>query len=434
MNQQKMFDEIAQEAAKCSRCGGCRSICPVFLEENNENTTPRSKARMMEAVGEGDLELSPGMQERFAKCLLCKACKVHCGSGVGTDALILSGRAALAEKNGIPLVKKLAFTGLRYRKIFDLFLRSGALFQGLIFKKLPDGHGRIARFPLPGAGLSVRRVIPDLASRPLRSRLASILKAKGTESKGQVVFFTGCTLNYIYPAAGEAVVSILTDNGWDVIIPAGQCCCGTPAFTTGDLDSSLALAEQNVKTLAEAGGDYIVTACGTCGAALQHEYGQLLAGTASMEKWKTIAGKVLDISQFVLQYCDLTQMGSLPLKVTYHDPCHLVRGMNVSAEPRQILQAIPGLAYTEMTDANRCCGAGGSFSASYYELARQINDKKIDNAEATGMDYLVTGCSSCRMHITDGLSQRGSSMKVLHTAEVLAMAYAAGRKEQAYVK
>lgn len=430
MNQQKILEEIAQEVVKCSRCGNCRSICPVFLEENNENTTPRSKARMMEAVREGELELTPAMQERFSKCLLCKACKTNCGSGVGTDTLILEARALLAERNGIPLVKKMAFTGLRYRKLFDLFLQSGALFQGLVFKKLPDGRGRIARFPLPGAGLSVRRVVPDLASRPLRSRLNNVIKAKISPSKGQVVFFTGCTLNYIYPPAGEAVVNILTNNGWDVLIPEGQCCCGTPAFTTGDLESGRALAEQNIRTLVEAGSDYIVTACGTCGAALQHEYEFLLAGSSGLEQWRELSGKVLDISQFVVQHCDLSKFGSLPLKVTYHDPCHLVRGMNVSTEPRQIFQSIPGMEYAEMKDANRCCGAGGSFSASYYELSRKINDKKLDNAENTGMYYLVTGCSSCRMHITDGLSQRNSAMKVLHTAEVIDMAYAAGRKEQ----
>jgi len=430
MNKQEMFEEIVQEVVKCTRCGNCRSICPVFLEENNENSTPRSKARMMEAVRDGELELTPAMQERFAKCLFCKACTANCGSGVGTDTMILQARAALAERNGIPLVKKIAFTGLRYRKLFDLFLRCGALFQGIVLKRLPDGRGRIARFPLPGAGLSVRRVIPDLASRPLRSRFGKMIKAKVPTSKGQVVFFTGCTLNYIYPPAGEAVVNILINNGWDVLIPEGQCCCGTPAFTTGDLDSGRALAEQNIKTLAEVGGDYIVTACGTCGAALQHEYALVLDGSPYLEQWKKISGKVLDISQFVVQHCDLSKLGSLPFKVTYHDPCHLVRGMDVAAEPRQILQSIPGMEYAEMKDANRCCGAGGSFSASYYELSRKINDKKLDNAEATGMDYLVTGCSSCRMHITDGLSQRGSNLKVLHTAEVIDMAYAAGRKEQ----
>lgn len=429
MTEQKTLEKIAQEVVKCSRCGNCRSTCPVFLEENNENTTPRSKARMMEAVREGELELTTAMQERFAKCLLCKACKANCGSGVGTDTLILESRAVLAERHGIPLVKKMAFTSLRYRKLFDLFLRSGAAFQGLVFKKLPDGRGRVARFPLPGAGLSVRRVVPDLASRPLRSRLDSVIKAKTPGAKGRVAFFTGCTLNYIYPQAGEAVVNILTQNGWDVIIPEGQCCCGTPAFTSGDLESGRVLAEQNIKALREDKSDYIVTACGTCGSALQHEYANLLGGSPIMEEWREVSDKVMDISQFVALHCDLSQLGPIPIKVTYHDPCHLVRGMNVSVEPRKILRAIPNLEYVEMADANRCCGAGGSFSASYYELSRKINDKKLDNAEGTGTDYIVTGCSSCRMHITDGLSQRGSSMKVLHTAEVIDMAYAAGRKE-----
>lgn len=429
MKEQDLMQEIAREVVKCSRCGNCRSICPVFLEENNENTTPRSKARMMEAVADGELELTPGMQERFAKCLFCKACKTHCGSGVGTDALILGGRTALAKQNGIPLLKKAAFTGLRYRKFFDLFLRSGALFQGLMFKKMPDGRGRIARFPLPGAGFSVRRVIPDLVSRPFRSAASGLVKAKTPAGKGRVIFFTGCTLNYIYPQVGEAVMNILTGAGWDVVIPAEQCCCGTPAFTSGDLGTGRMLAEQNVKILAEANGDYIVTACGTCGAALRDEYSLVLADSPQLKTWRSLSGKVLDIAEFAVQHCDLSRLGPVPLKVTYHDPCHLVRGMNVSAEPRRILQAIPGVEYIEMKDANRCCGAGGSFSASYYELSRRINDKKLNCAEATGADILVTGCSSCRMHITDGLSQRGSAMKVLHTAEILAMAAAAGRKE-----
>ena len=430
MSEKHMLEEISKEVIKCSRCGNCRSICPVFLEENNENTTPRSKARMMEAVREGELELTPAMQERFDKCLLCKACTVNCGSGVRTDTLILEARAVLAEKHGIPLLKKMAFSGLRYRILFDLFLRSGSLFQGLVFKKMRNGRGRMARFPLPGAGLSVRRVIPNLSSRPLRSRVDSVIKAKTPTSKGRVVFFTGCTLNYIYPSAGEAVVNILIHNGWDVVIPDRQCCCGTPALVTGDLDSARLLAQHNVKVLTQAGGDHIITACGTCGAALQQEYAMLLEGDSSLEQWRKISKKVLDISQFVVEHCDLSQLGNLPFKVTYHDPCHLVRGMNVSAEPRKILQTIPGMQYVEMKHADRCCGAGGSFSASYYELSRKINDKKIDHAEATGMEYLVTGCSSCRMHITDGLSQRSSTMKVLHTAEVIDMAYAAGRKER----
>lgn len=428
MNKQERRRLIEQEIVKCSRCGTCRSICPVFLAENNENTTARSKNRMMEAVLEGDIELTAGVQKRFEKCLLCKACKTHCGSGVATDKLIMEGRAATVERNGLSPMKKLAFTGLRYRKIFDLGLRTGALFQKLIFKKLPDGRGRVPRILLPGAGLNQRRIIPDMTANPLRARMPKFITAKTPTSKGRVLFFTGCMLNYMYPEPGEAVVSILTRNGWDVVIPEEQCCCGTPAFTSGDVETGRFLAEQNIKAITAESYDHIVTACASCGAALKHEYEHVLGYSALLKEWQRISPQVLDISQFVLRYCDLDQLGQLPLKVTYHDPCHLVRGMNISAEPREIFKSIPGLQFVEMQDANRCCGAGGSFSAVYYELSRRINDKKLDNIEDTGMNYLVTGCSSCRMHITDGLIQRNSSVKVLHTAEVINMAYEASRK------
>ncbi|MEN6360142.1 MAG: (Fe-S)-binding protein [Veillonellales bacterium] len=433
MNNQERRRFIEQEIVKCSRCGTCRSICPVFLAENNENTTARSKNRLLEAVLEDDIELTPGVQKRFDKCLLCKACKAHCGSGVATDKVIMEGRAATVERNGLSPIKKLAFTGLRYRKLFDLGLRTGALFQSLIFKKLPEGRGRVPRILLPGAGLNQRRIIPDMTANPLRARLPKFIKAKTTASKGRVLFFTGCMLNYMYPEPGEAVVSILTGNGWDVIIPEEQCCCGTPAFTSGDVETGRFLAEQNIKAIRAEDYDHIVTACASCGAALKYEYEHVLGGSPLLKTWQGISTHVFDISQFVLRYCDLTKLGSLPIRVTYHDPCHLVRGMNVAAEPREILKAIPGLEFVEMKDANRCCGAGGSFSAVYYELSRKINDKKLDNIEDTGTDYLVTGCSSCRMHITDGLTQRKSAVKVLHTAEVIQMAYEAGRKEGNHV-
>ncbi len=428
MNDRECSRIFENELVKCSRCGSCRSICPVSLAENAENATPRSKVRMIEAVLDGELELTPGVQARFDKCLLCKACKVNCGGGVATDELILGSRTNLVKRNGLNPVKRLAFTSLRYRKLFDLGLKLGATFQGLIFKDLPDGRGKVARIPLPAAGLNLRRVVPNLTTRPLRSRLPVVNKAQTPETKGRVVFFTGCTLNYMYPQAGEAVVNILTGNGFEVVIPEEQCCCGTPAFTSGDADTGRVLAEQNVRAINAYQYDHVVTACSSCGAALLAEYGRLLEGSPLLEDWRALSGKVLDIAQFVVRHCDMTKFGNLPLKITYHDACHLVRGMKVSAEPRAIFRAIPGLEYVEMKDADRCCGAGGTFSAVYYELSRKINDWKLDNAEATGMDYVVAGCSACRMHITDGLSQRNSKMKVLHTAEVVAMAYEAGRK------
>ncbi len=430
MNNMEEIRHLEKEIVKCARCGGCRSVCPVTIAEHRENATARSKVRMIEAVLAGEVEMTPAVQSRFEKCLLCKACKTNCGSSVATDELIMEARAKLVKRNGLNPFKKIAFTAQRYRKLFDLGLKMGGAFQGLIFKSLPDGSGKVARIPLPAAGLNMRRVVPNLTSNPLRSQKPYQSKAQTPQSKGKVVFFTGCTLNYMYPEAGEAVIHILTRNGYDVLLPDDQCCCGTPAFTSGDVETGRILAEQNIKAINAQEYDHVITACSTCGTALKEEYKALLKESPLAGEWEKLSDKVIDISDFVVKYCDLTKFGNLPLKITYHDACHLVRGMGVAAQPRQIFKAIPGLEFTEMKDADRCCGCGGTFSAVYYELSRKINDAKVDNIEATGMDYAVAGCSACRMHITDGLNQRNSRVKFLHTAEIIEKAYEAGRKER----
>lgn len=425
-NMERYVQEWQKQLVKCIRCGTCRSICPVFKVADTETTTARGKVRMLEAITESKLDLTPELQERMSKCLLCKACVAGCPSGVNTNDLFLSARKVLAEKNGVPFIKKIAFTGLTYRKLFDLGLKSGAVFQNLVFKNSPDGRGKLPRIPVPAAGLNARRLIPPLAIRPLRSRLSKVNLVP--KPKARVAFFTGCMLNYVYPGAGEAVVEILRENDIEVVIPSNQYCCGAPAFTSGDFAVGRYLAEQNVKCLTREPYDAIITGCGTCGGALQHEYGQVISDESVLEKWASIADKVYDVTQYLVKLGYKTNFGLLNEKITYHDPCHLIRGMNVSKEPRQILKSIPGVELVEMKDANRCCGAGGTFSLVYYDISRQINDEKLDNAEKTGATVLATGCSACRMHISDGLSQRSREMKVKHTAEIIADAYRAGKK------
>ncbi len=415
------YEAWQKQLVKCIRCGTCRSVCPVFQAADNENTTARGKVKLLEAVSEGKLPLTHELQQRMGKCLLCKACVIGCPSGVKTDELFLSARKMLADQNGLPLTKKLAFTGLTYRKLFDLGLKMGSVFQGVVFKEAPNGRGKLARIPMPSAGLSQRRIIPPLANSPLRTRLPEVNTVASPKLK--VAFYTGCMLNYIYPEAGEAIVKILKAHDAEVVIPAKQSCCGTPAFTSGDYQVGRHLAEENVKLLAAGNYDVIITGCASCGAALKHEYGAIIGNSEIKQLWEKLSKKVKDITEFVVEKGIKQDLREVKAKITYHDPCHLVRGMGVSKEPRQLLQAIPGVEYAEMKDAAKCCGAGGTFSMAHYEISRTINDWKLDNAEKTGATILATGCSACRMHITDGLGQRNSNMKVLHTAEIIAKAY-----------
>ncbi|HUK99314.1 MAG TPA: (Fe-S)-binding protein [Nitrospirota bacterium] len=421
-------EEWQQQIVKCIRCGTCRSVCPVFQVSDNENSTARGKVKLIESVTEGKLELTRELQKRMSKCLLCKACVVGCPSGVKTDVLFMSARRALAEKNGIPIIKRLAFTGLTYRKVFSLGLRLGALFQNFVFKNSPDGNGKRPRIPLPAAGLNERRLIPPLAKEPLRSRVPQISRA--ANRRARVAFFPGCMLNYIYPDAGVAIVDILLANDVEVILPEDLFCCGIAAAASGDFRVAQFLAERNVNTLTADSFDAVITGCASCGATLKHEYGLIIDDPSVKQRWQKMSEKVYDIAQYLTTFGYSRQFGEIQAKITYHDPCHLVRGMGVSKEPRQVLNAIPGVELAEMKDANKCCGCGGTFSLTHYDIAREINDEKLDNAERTGAEILLTGCSGCRMHISDGLSQRNSKMRVMHTAEFIAQAYKAKRGKE----
>jgi glycolate oxidase iron-sulfur subunit len=333
----KYIQEWNKQLVKCIRCGTCRTVCPVFQAVDNENATARGKVKLIEAVIDRKLELTPELQKLMSRCLLCKSCVPGCPSGVKTDELFLNVRKALAEANGIPLAKKLAFTGLTYRNLFDLGLQLGAVFQSVIFKDALDGKGKLPRIPLPAAGLNEQRLIPALANKPLRKRVSRVNTVENPRFR--VAFFPGCMLNYVYPEAGEAVIGVLRKNDVEVVLPENVYCCDAPAFTSGDFAVGRYLAEQNIKALSAESYDAIITGCASCGASLKHEYGIVIDDPAVQERWRQLAEKVYDVTQFLLMIGYSQDFGEIKAKVTYHDPCHLVRGMGVTKEPRHILQS-----------------------------------------------------------------------------------------------
>jgi len=414
--------DYAAEARKCTRCGSCQTICPVHGRVLTEATCARGKVQLMRGFLEGRIPLNKEIQEIASNCLMCKACTQNCPSGVHTDQLFFQLRKALAKEVGLPWAKKAAFTALTYRRLFDMGLRLGSVFQSLVLKEAPDGRGgKVSRIPLPAAGLNLRRVLPALARRPLRSLLAD--RPRLTSPKATVALFPGCMLSYVYPQAGVAIVDVLARNNIDAVLLDGLGCCGVPALSNGDFETSGMLARANVRALSSRSFDAVITGCASCGAALKHDYATLIEDGPEREKWETLSGKVFDIAQFLVANGFSDSFKGQALKVTYHDPCHLARGMGVTREPRELLKALPGVEFVEMRDANTCCGCGGTFSLTQYDMARRINDAKLDNIERSGAEIVATGCSACKMHINDGLSRRRGNVRVLHTAEILAMAY-----------
>jgi glycolate oxidase iron-sulfur subunit len=418
----KILEDMRKATLECTFCGSCQATCPVFAKVGADAACSRGRLFQLRSLADGKLEETPALAESISRCTLCMACKANCPAGIQTTELFMRFRKHVGDQVPLPAVKRVAFTSLTYRALFDFGLRFGALSQGLFFKEHETGKGYESRFPIPAAGLNKRRIIPRLARRPL-SGLVPARSVPSGKVRAKVAFFPGCMLNYVYPTAGKALINTMVANGVEVLLPSKLSCCGTPVFTSGDFATAAVLAKRNVDILAKLDVDAIITGCATCGTALSHEYGLVLEDDPKLETWEKVGEKVFDFTSFLVKLGYSDHFTKLKHKVTYHDPCHLVRGMQVSKEPRELIKAIPGVEFVEMRNADRCCGCAGSFSASHYDLSREINDDKIRNAANTGADILVTGCSACRMHILDGLGRNAVPMRAMHTAELLAEAY-----------
>ena len=420
---ERSFESWEKEVIRCIRCGACQNVCPVFKELQAESTVARGRVKLIRGVISKELDLTEGFIDKMSLCLMCKACVVNCPSGVKVDKLVEAARKEIAEKKGLSLFKRLTFRWvLKNRWVFNTGMKAGSVFQGLVFRKGPEGQGMLPRMSL---GIDKRRLLSPLAPKSFRSVFPAVINIP--DAKMRVAFFTGCMINYIYTDTGKAVINVLKRNGVEVVIPALQNCCGTPVRINGDYESAKAMARANIDVFLKEKVDWIVVACGTCGLALKEEYAELLADDPIYsEKAKRIGAMVKDFTELVVSlegFAD--KVGRLGMKVTYHDPCHLVRGLKVQEQPRQIIRSIPGVVFTEMQKPDICCGSGGSFSLAHYELSTKINDHKVEDIMQTGAEVLVTGCSACRMHIEDGLNRQGVPVKVMHTAQLLEMAYEA---------
>ncbi|MBP2636396.1 MAG: lutA 1 [Firmicutes bacterium] len=429
-------DAVRRVVNQCVRCGQCRSVCPVFQEIRTEAGVARGKLALLRSFLEGKDVPEAELQGVLNKCLLCKTCGSQCPSGVAADELVLAGRELLAEKNGLSPIKKAIFTVLKNRSAFDFCLSMASLGQRFGVKRLKGKHlGAIARFPMPG--LARRRIIPMFADKPLRKQYPEVIKVK--QPKARVAFFTGCMANYIYTGAGQATIDVLLANQIEVVLPKMQHCCGYPVFTSGDAEGGRLLARHNIDVFSELQVDAVITVCGSCGSAWRHEYQRLLTDDAQyLKKLEGISCKTYDIAEYLTEVMplDKTALGEVKAQITIHDPCHLgERGMGVTKQVRQLVSAIPGITITEMKQPGRCCGSGGSFNMAHYDLSREINDCKIADIAKTGAGLVITGCSSCRMHLTDGLVQNRKDQIVMHTVELLAQAYAAkqGREKHQHI-
>jgi glycolate oxidase iron-sulfur subunit len=423
---------VQAEIDTCMKCGNCMAVCPVYSVDKDEAAVTRSKIAVADAVLDGRLALDdPDVYAMAFNCLVCKSCMTNCPTQVRFDRIAIALRAALVRKNGLPWLKRMIFSTLKNPRLFNQAMKAGASTQGLAFKRDKRIKAISPRSPFAlvggGMGFDAGRKMPELTVTPLRERVAEVITP--ADARLKVAFFTGDSLNYFYPDAGMDIIEVLTENGAEVHIPKGQSCCGIPVLVHGDIDTARSLARNNLNQFDATGCDYLITGCGSCGGAWQHDYVDLMAGDpvyqAKAEHW---AKRTFDISTFLTRVIRFRQpMGILDQVVTYHDSCHLKKTMQVFKEPREILRSIPGVTFKEMAAPDTCCGSGGSFVLTHYDTSASLGRNKVQDIGQTGAGTVATGCPACMMQLLDSLGRSGQHQSVTHYISLLAESY---RKER----
>ena len=230
---------------------------------------------------------------------------------------------------------------------------------------------------------------------------------------------TGCVQRVFFPQVNAATARVLAAEGCDVIIPAGQGCCGALSLHGGRRAEAVRFARRTIEEFERAAVDAIVVNVAGCGSAMK-EYAELLADDPGWsERAAVLAGKVRDLSEYLAGLGPAAPRHPLDISVAYHDACHLAHAQRITAQPRELLAAIPGLRLAAIPDGGTCCGSAGIYNLVQPEPARELGQRKATAVAGTGADLLVTGNPGCAMQITSALAARGTPMPTAHIAEVL---------------
>jgi L-lactate dehydrogenase complex protein LldE len=241
-----------------------------------------------------------------------------------------------------------------------------------------------------------------------------------TQTSPRVGLFVTCLVDLIRPSIGFAAVKLLEDAGCTVEVPEAQTCCGQPAFNAGDRNTAADLARNVIAAFK--GYDYVVAPSGSCGGMIVKHYPELFTeGSVDHAAAVDLASRSHELVSFLTRVMKVTAVDAkFPAKATYHDSCSGLRELGIRNEPRQLLASVEGVTLKEMTDAEVCCGFGGTFCVKYPGISDKMLEKKLKHIAATGADTLIAGDLGCLMNMAGKLKREGSHIRVRHVAEVLA--------------
>ncbi|MBI5236891.1 MAG: (Fe-S)-binding protein [Deltaproteobacteria bacterium] len=424
---------LKDDIERCVRCGTCRSICPVLRVSGREGGSARGKLTLIKAYLDGKVGLDEEYIKAIKECTLCMSCRDSCPNGVRTTDIIQAARVDAMEKQGLPFIASFVLKNIiDSTTLMPLAMKLASRLQGAFFKDTLAETGLISRFSLPLVGQG--RLVPQLAKTFFLELPEVRALSPGNKDKAvnpaavtTVAFYAGCGVNYLMPEVGVASLDVLRRAGAKVVVPDGQVCCGMPLWSMGDISTARTLAMKNIEAFEAIDCDYIVTSCATCTYGLKKMFKDILPdGDPQLRsRVEAFTSKVIDITALLAGKLRAAGMEGKAdaqgrrMTVTYHDPCHLNRGLGVRNEPREMLAKNKSLVLKEMRFPCSCCGLGGGLGYSNYEMSMDVMKRKAESIRDSGAEVVATGCPGCIVQLRDGLHRHGVKAEVKHVVELL---------------
>jgi glycolate oxidase iron-sulfur subunit len=411
---------------QCVHCGFCLPVCPTYILWREEMDSPRGRIYLMKMAAEGDASINETWVGHFDACLGCMACMTACPSGVDYGKLIEATRAQIERRYQRPSAEK----GFR-RFLFSTFTHP----ERLRLLALP-----LRLYQKSGLQALVRRIgIPKLLPKRLRAmetllpqvpapeKIPELIPAQG-ERRRRVGLLLGCVQQVFFPHVNAATARVLAAEGCEVVAPAAQSCCGALQVHTGEEEQAIQLARRTIDLFEKAHVDTVIINAAGCGSTVK-DYGHLLRDDPEYaERAKAFSAKCRDILEFLAELEPRAPLnplsaagspGDRPIRVAYHDACHLQHAQRIRSQPRVVLSRIPNLEIVEIPEAAVCCGSAGIYNLVQPETAAELGDRKAGNVTSVNPDMVVSGNPGCLLQLQSSLARAGRNLAVHHGIELV---------------
>jgi glycolate oxidase iron-sulfur subunit len=404
--------------AECVHCGYCLPACPTYVLWGEEMDSPRGRILLMEKGVAGQIGMSTPLVEHIDACLGCMACMTACPSAVQYDELLEATRAQVERRyergwsdRAFRGVLMATFPHPRRLRVLAALL---GVYQRSELQRLVR-TSRVLRL-LPERVQAMESLMPAVPRD--RKKLPAEMPATG-EPRMRVGVMTGCVQGVFYPGVNAATARVLTAEGCEVAVPAGQPCCGALPMHLGEEPQAQAMARDMIAAFERANVDAVVVNAAGCGSAMK-EYGRLLEDDpAWRERAAAFAAKCVDVSELLARLGPRAVRHPVTMRLAYQDACHLRHAQKIFDEPRALLRTIPGLELVEMAEPGMCCGAAGVYNLLNPATGRELGDRKSEHLLATGAQAVASANPGCLLQMTSSMARAGKAMPAMHVVEVL---------------